>query len=275
MTMRLEDYIRDIASDGSKDFNARVEEIMQLRDTLTPADDAERLHNDEVIYSNLLDMAEAYYSGENLHDGDETMLQLMTLLAETYVRERNYRNLGRIADAVIDILRDEVTPWEYIEEAVPRIIDAVEYSEYRHALYEILCLFMKAAIREGADMSEFESEAELLVRLRIVLADMQDSYLFSREIKEMLPAVLSAKKLVDIIYRPDPGHLRRDPVEYTRRWEKIYYDVEAELDRRFANQPRHMGFCFKYWSAKSSLLRDTYGIEWRTPSQMNPRVMFD
>ena len=38
--------------------------------------------------------------------------------------------------------------------------------------------------------------------------------------------------------------------------------------------PRGMGFCFSYWSAKKSVL-ESYGIEWRSPRQMNPRVLFD
>ena len=74
---------------------------------------------------------------------------------------------------------------------------------------------------------------------------------------------------------PKIGHLRTDPVEYTREWEKIYYDVEDELDRRVANVPRQMGFCFQYWATKRELLMEKYGIDWRSPSQMNPRVMFD
>ena len=51
--------------------------------------------------------------------------------------------------------------------------------------------------------------------------------------------------------------------------------MEAELERRFANAPRHMGFCFHYWSAEKELLKEKYDIEWRSPSQMNPGVMFD
>lgn len=47
------------------------------------------------------------------------------------------------------------------------------------------------------------------------------------------------------------------------------------LEERFANAPRQMGFCFHYWNAKRELLDEEYGIEWRSPSQMNPHVIFD
>jgi len=50
--------------------------------------------------------------------------------------------------------------------------------------------------------------------------------------------------------------------------------VERRLYEKLKNQPRGMGFCFEYWSAKRDLLAE-YGIEWRSPGVMNPRVMFD
>ena len=40
------------------------------------------------------------------------------------------------------------------------------------------------------------------------------------------------------------------------------------------DEPRGMGFCFNYWSAKRAALARR-GIQWRSPSAMNPRVMFD
>ena len=70
------------------------------------------------------------------------------------------------------------------------------------------------------------------------------------------------------------AHLKFDPVERSERWEEIIYDVEKECDRLLKGEPRGMGFCFSYWSTKSSVLRK-YGIDWRSPSSMNPRVMFD
>lgn len=70
------------------------------------------------------------------------------------------------------------------------------------------------------------------------------------------------------------GHLLFDPVERTSEWEEAVYDVEKECDRLLRGQPRGMGFCFEYWSVKRKVLF-RHGIEWRTPHQMNPRVMFD
>ena len=70
------------------------------------------------------------------------------------------------------------------------------------------------------------------------------------------------------------GMLKVDPVQATPEWEKVIYEVEKEVDEQLKDEPRGMGFCFSYWSAKRAALARR-GIEWRSPSAMNPGVMFD
>ena len=70
------------------------------------------------------------------------------------------------------------------------------------------------------------------------------------------------------------GMLKVDPVQATPEWEDVIYEVEKEVDEELKDEPRGMGFCFGYWSAKRAALARR-GIEWRSPSAMNPRVMFD
>lgn len=69
-------------------------------------------------------------------------------------------------------------------------------------------------------------------------------------------------------------HLKFDSVERTPLWEEIYYEVERECDRRLGDAPRCMGFCFAYWSTLRQVLAER-GVHWQSPSEMNPRVMFD
>ena len=70
------------------------------------------------------------------------------------------------------------------------------------------------------------------------------------------------------------GMLKVDPVQATERWEDVIYEVEEELEEQLKDEPRGMGFCHSYWSAKRAALARR-GIEWRSPSAMNPGVMFD
>jgi hypothetical protein len=49
-------------------------------------------------------------------------------------------------------------------------------------------------------------------------------------------------------------------------------EVECRLHEELKGEPRHMGFCFRYWSAKRDLLAE-YGIEmafaWSYESKSN------
>lgn len=65
-----------------------------------------------------------------------------------------------------------------------------------------------------------------------------------------------------------------DDVERSPEWEACIYDVELELAEQFKDEPRGMGFCFSYWSAKTAALARR-GISWDNPHITNPRVMFD
>ena len=69
-------------------------------------------------------------------------------------------------------------------------------------------------------------------------------------------------------------HLKSAPIERTPLWEDIYYEVERECDRRLGDEPRGMGFCFGYWSTLRQVLSER-GILWQSPSELNPKVMFD
>lgn len=68
--------------------------------------------------------------------------------------------------------------------------------------------------------------------------------------------------------------LKFDPIERTQEWEDIIYKVEKECAEILKDEPTGMGFCFSYWSTKRSVLQK-YGICWKSPSIMNPGVIFD
>lgn len=73
---------------------------------------------------------------------------------------------------------------------------------------------------------------------------------------------------------PQTGHLKKDPIEWTSRWEEVIDEADRKAYRRLAGLPRGMGWCFAFWQERSAALRE-FGIEWRSPSLMNPGVMFD
>ena len=69
--------------------------------------------------------------------------------------------------------------------------------------------------------------------------------------------------------------LKYDPIEDTAVYKAVIKDVEKELDELLKDKPRGMGFCHIYWYEKKRILKEKYGINWKSPAVMNPRVMFD
>lgn len=70
------------------------------------------------------------------------------------------------------------------------------------------------------------------------------------------------------------GYLKYDSVQLSPQWEENIYEIEKECDARLKGEMRGMGFCYAYWSAKRAVAAE-YGIDWVSPSGMNPGVMFD
>lgn len=73
----------------------------------------------------------------------------------------------------------------------------------------------------------------------------------------------------------DERHLKHDPVEWTARWEEVIDEAEAKAYTRLQEHPQGMGFCHAYWPTLSAILAEDYDIQWRSPSQMNPKILFD
>ena len=71
------------------------------------------------------------------------------------------------------------------------------------------------------------------------------------------------------------GTLKRDTIEWSLDYESVIDEVNKKIYSLLEGHPRGMGFCFAYWSTKAQVLKEDYGIEWRSPAIMNPGVMFD
>lgn len=39
--------------------------------------------------------------------------------------------------------------------------------------------------------------------------------------------------------------------------------------------PPYMGYCYKLWDIKKAILKEKYNIEWYTPAEENPDVIYD
>ena len=71
----------------------------------------------------------------------------------------------------------------------------------------------------------------------------------------------------------DP-HLKYDPVEDTLYFMQIEEEVNRLVKEKIG-EGGYMGYCFIYWGTKKQILKEKYGIDWRSPSELNPTVLFD
>ena len=77
--------------------------------------------------------------------------------------------------------------------------------------------------------------------------------------------------------------MRRDPQEFDPALREIFRqaDIEAEIETKivaeqfFGDSKLMMGFCHQLWPTKKRILKEKYNIDWKTPSEMNPDIMFD
>lgn len=73
----------------------------------------------------------------------------------------------------------------------------------------------------------------------------------------------------------EPGRfLKKDPVEWTARWEEVIDEADRMTEEKLKNHPRGMGFCHGFWHERQKALRKL-GVVWRCPTEMNPGTMFD
>jgi hypothetical protein len=78
-----------------------------------------------------------------------------------------------------------------------------------------------------------------------------------------------AKKYADPQKRP---FIKRDPVEMTREYLDVIDAVEEKIENN--RSYRGHGSCHHVWELKKGYLME-YGIEWKSPGELNPGVMFD
>jgi hypothetical protein len=72
--------------------------------------------------------------------------------------------------------------------------------------------------------------------------------------------------------------IRRDPVEETGEYKRVVGRAEwwARLRLRLRGYtPGSMGYCHVFWPAKKKVLREKYGIDWKSPAELNPDARFD
>ncbi|MBD5265155.1 MAG: hypothetical protein HDS48_06495 [Bacteroides sp.] len=258
-----------IVSNTSLSLDDRIEQYCRVRESNDWSGDV-----DIECFNLLIDqIKEEDAIATHVHD----LLTLYALLAKTYVYANVCRPLEQLSVDVREILRDCRIAWEVIEDTVPQIIYALENSVYHHEYYRLLLTYLSLAFQNGKLTAKLKRRVRHLIKLQLLLDDIYrwHDHLLTKEMQLAIASMFTQEELLEIILNPAIRGQKCDPVEYTYRWEEIYYDVEDYLNERFANVHWYRGFCFDYWAVKRVYLKENYDIEWHSPAQMNPHIIFD
>ena len=124
---------------------------------------------------------------------------------------------------------------------------------------------------------EYKYTDELMKVIYYVLSDR--NYFYDDDCEDITNRVkdnpLVDQKKYEEIYRGvmrSRRDFKHDPVEMSDEYLNAIDDVERKLAN--AKIPNQMGSCYKYWSLKRKYLLKK-GVEWRSPSAMNPDILFD
>lgn len=96
----------------------------------------------------------------------------------------------------------------------------------------------------------------------------------------ILMAALAVGVAWYVATRPGPtpvgaDGMKYDPIEDDPQAGPSVQQADREARDALKDVPRELGWCHGFWATKKRLLKDRYGIDWRTPAEMNPTVAFD
>ena len=221
---------------------------------------------EELNYREELEKARKAAAGIELHGHEDEIDAYWevvcgtVLLAEHDLHEQE--NEWEIASLAEEMLR-YAEPLEGYDHMINKLYSAVKrmadaLSEHPRLMVRLL-KFEKLVLRRIEAMEQHE--------LTITEDVIEEIERLERNIK-----LADEGKLTEI---PQSGGLKHDPIEWTARWEEIIDEADRKVYDNLADTPRGMGFCHAFWHERATVLRKDYQLEWRSPSVMNPRVMFD
>lgn len=74
---------------------------------------------------------------------------------------------------------------------------------------------------------------------------------------------------------PFNGFFYYDPIEDTPEYKNIIQTVNKMVDAEMGETSGRIGSCHKAWAIQKRILKELYGIEWHSVSDLNPQCHFD
>src|SRR5437016_279959 len=75
--------------------------------------------------------------------------------------------------------------------------------------------------------------------------------------------------------RPRIAGEKFDSQESEPKFRAAFVAADAAAERRVANVKRDKKFALKFWAAKKQVLRRQFGIDWKSPAELNPTITYE
>lgn len=72
--------------------------------------------------------------------------------------------------------------------------------------------------------------------------------------------------------------IKYDPIEDTEEYKNIADELEKKIEAHMRFEEIYKdraGTCHIYWKFKKDILKSDYDIDWMSPAELNPSIIFD
>jgi hypothetical protein len=69
--------------------------------------------------------------------------------------------------------------------------------------------------------------------------------------------------------------MKHDPLEDHPRLRRVVEKARREAELELNDGREKLGYCHRVWELQKQILCEKYGLDWKTPQEMNPGVLFD
>ena len=66
-----------------------------------------------------------------------------------------------------------------------------------------------------------------------------------------------------------------DPKERVPEYAEAFSTADRNAERKVGNVKRDEKFIFVFWREKKRILKDDFGIVWKTPAELNPKIQYE
>ena len=172
------------------------------------------------------------------------------------------------ARGALRFMKDFMADGEMLAETYRSFAEAYAYGGYLPEA--VSCFADSARFFENRSAALDAYSSALFYQARFGKELIEDESVFAEKFGD--DALADAKKNAD---SEASAQILTDPVESTDVFLKNRFEIEKLTDELLrASVNPDVPFCALYWNTKKNVLKKKFGIEWKTPAEMNPNVRF-